>query len=210
LEDTSFESLESAGVLLRKDSNDFIASIDWGTFDKHQWGVGFGVDTLIGHFCVTEKPIEFIHYSLTAGQFMKKYMSRIAVTGDYHHAHYREINGKLLVNPGSIMRNAKDMVNKRPSVYVIDTTATKLIDQIFLPIVDGKKVFSTKQIEKEKKAEKDKEAMAKRFDAYIKQASFKRASPDFEKILAEVVEKDPPSDSVAKEMDRMINGKNKP
>lgn len=43
--------------------------------------------------------------------------------GDYHHAFHYEHDGRHVVNPGCILRQAADMMDYEPSVYLVDTTA---------------------------------------------------------------------------------------
>lgn len=194
LADTSIQSLYSSGLIHTADS-DRIRTVDWGG------DIEFPVDILIAHFCVTEKPIEFIDYSLTAGQFMKKARAQIMVTGDYHVAHHLKRNGKLLVNPGSIVRMGIDSVERQPSVYVIDTVKTEVVDQVFLPIEPAEKVFDLEGAAKKKDQQKRKEQLAERFDTYLKQAENKQLRPDFEKNLSDTVVQGDPSEAVKTDID---------
>ena len=197
LADTSIQSLYSSGLIHHADS-DRIRTVDWGGDIENP------TDILIAHFCVTEKPIEFIPYSLTAGQFMKKARAQIMVTGDYHVAHYLKRNGKLLVNPGSIVRMGVDSVKRQPSVYVIDTVKTEVIDQVFLPISPAEEVFDLEGAEKRKDQQQKKEQLAARFEEYLEQANNKQLKPDFDKNLTDVVLKGSPSEAVKIDIDTVM------
>jgi hypothetical protein len=59
LADTSFGTLIAARMLLRTEE-----TVDWGCWDV----LDPIPDVVIGHYCVTPKPVEFIDYSLTASQ----------------------------------------------------------------------------------------------------------------------------------------------
>ena len=197
LADTSIQSLYSSELIHHADS-DRIRTVDWGG------DVESPVDILIAHFCVTEKPIEFIDYSLTAEQFMNKVRAQIMVTGDYHVAHYLKRNGKLLVNPGSIVRMGIDSVERQPSVYVIDTVQTEVIDQVFLPISPAEEVFDLTGAAKKKDQQKRKEQLAERFEDYLEQANNKQLKPDFEKNLTDVVLNGAPSEDVKNDIDSIM------
>lgn len=194
LADTSIQSLYSSGLIHQVDS-DRVRTVDWGG------DITFPIDILIAHFCVTEKPIEFIPYSLTAGQFMKKARAQIMVTGDYHVAHYLERNGKLLVNPGSIVRMGIDSIKRKPSVYLIDTVKTQIVDQIFIPIEPAEEVFDIDGVDKQKVKKKRQEELTARFNNYIEKAATKQEQPDFEENLTDVIEKDLPKEETRTEID---------
>lgn len=197
LADTSIQSLYSSGLIHKADSNR-IRTADWGG------DINSPVDILIAHFCVTEKPIEFIDYSLTAAQFMNKTNATIMVTGDYHVAHHFEHNGRLLVNPGSIVRMGIDSVERQPSVYVIDTEKVEIVDQVFLPIEPAEEVFDLEGAEKKKDQQKRKEELAKRFDIYLEQVEDKLFKPDFEGSLTDTMAEGNPSEEVITDIDHIM------
>ncbi len=198
--DTSIELLFASGWL-HNPQNPALWAADWGS------EMSVSTDRLIAHYCVTERPNEFIEYSLTASQFLAATKARIAVTGDFHDAHYLEEDGRLLVNPGSPMRLGVDSVNKKPSVYLIDTEKAEVIDQIFLPIHPGEEVFDLVGVKRKKESEKLKEEMADRFEDYLKRMSeYKTERPDFHKNLEKLVVATCEDEDVKKEIDTMVTG----
>jgi len=192
LKDTSLETLIATGAVLH--GTDGITVSDWGQ--------GLSGDILISHHCVTERPIEFISYSETASEFMESQDFRIAVTGDYHHAHHLKQDNRLLVNPGSIMRSSKDSINKKPVVYVVDLDNASIIDIVEIPIESD--VFLLNEIKREETKKAREKDMARKFDAYIRKVSASAMKPDFPKTLAKVLNEKPPSEKVAKELDSII------
>ncbi len=197
LADTSIQSLYSSR-LIRHANSKRIRTVDWGG------DIESPVDILIAHFCVTEKPIEFIPYSLTAEQFMTKVKARVIITGDYHVAHHLEREGQLLVNPGSIVRMGIDSIKRQPSVYVVDIGKAEVVDQVFLPSSPAEEVFDLKGAEKKKDQQKKKEQLAERFDKYLEQANNKQLKPDFDKNLTDVVLNGRPSEAVKTDIDTIM------
>lgn len=84
----------------------------------------------------------------TAETVMKQYPKYdLILTGDNHKPFVVEKNGRLLVNPGSVMRSTTDQVNHKPRVYLYyadDNT----VEPVFLPIEAG--VISQDHITKQK------------------------------------------------------------
>lgn len=60
----------------------------------------------------------------------------LIVTGDNHKAFTLEQDGRLLVNPGSIMRMSADQADFKPRVYLWDAEAN-CVEPVFLPIEKG-------------------------------------------------------------------------
>ena len=197
LADTSFGTLVAASMLLRTEE-----TVDWGGWDV----LDPVPDIVVGHYCVTPKPVEFIDYSLTASEFMGKFECRIAVTGDYHHAHHWQEGGRLLVNPGGLMRNSRDSIDKQPVVYLIDLDNATVVDIIDIPVKPKSEVFLLSKISKDKGKEREQEEMVARFDKYISKVSGQIPRPDFQKMLEKVVAEEPPAEEVATEIDNMITG----
>lgn len=71
-------------------------------------------------------------------------------TGDYHrHFHYKR-NGRNVINPGCLMRQASDMIDYECGVYYVDTDED-IVE--FIPIVDDAKFIDDSYILREKERE---------------------------------------------------------
>jgi len=212
LSDTSIGQLFAAGFIdgdnggisfvMGENPGYGVCKFDWGN-DKLFYEVGMNV--VVAHFCVTERPIEFIDYSLTAEEFMKKAKARIMVTGDYHTAHTLKKDGRLLVNPGSIMRNASDTIQKKPSVYLIDLDTAEVVDQLEIPILPASEVFNMDQIDREKKHRVEKQLRTQQFEEYAANVQkSKDIKVDFVKELNQVITHVNPDDLVKVEIDTIM------
>jgi len=145
-------------VLAKTPFNTFLAS---GVIEnpneilRYEWeGVSFGQEPqnkrncLLIHFPVTAKePPFFMPDALSAKQFMDKYPEyRLIVSGDYHDHHITKYKGRLLVNPGPIMRSAKDKMSYKPSVTFVDTDTLEY-KVYYIPIEED--VFDLDKIDKD-------------------------------------------------------------
>lgn len=81
----------------------------------------------------------------------------LILTGDNHKPFVVEHQGRLLVNPGSMMRTAADQIDHTPRVYLW-YAQEKRVEPVYLPIEEG--VLSREHLEKKK--EKD-----DRMDAFV-------------------------------------------
>jgi predicted phosphodiesterase len=92
--------------------------------------------------------------SPTASKLLKKYPQYdLIVTGDNHMPFVEEYEGRLLVNPGSLMRMDADQINHRPRVYLW-YAETNTVTPVYIPIEPAAKIISREHIEL--KAERDK------------------------------------------------------
>lgn len=71
-------------------------------------------------------------------------------TGDYHHNFHYEKNGKHVVNPGCLIRQASDMKDYQCGVYYIDTDKN-IVD--FIPIIDQEQFIDDSYILKQEERE---------------------------------------------------------
>lgn len=83
----------------------------------------------------------------------------LIITGDNHKPFIEELNGRHLINCGSMMRMRSDQISHKPRIYHV---TEKGIKQIFLPIEKG--VVDRERVEEEKEQER-------KFDAFLKRAS---------------------------------------
>lgn len=81
----------------------------------------------------------------------------LIVTGHNHQTFTRKEKGRVLVNPGSLMRNDADQIDFKPSVFLWYAEDNS-IEQVFVPIEEG--VISREHID----VKKDKE---NRLDAFV-------------------------------------------
>jgi DNA repair exonuclease SbcCD nuclease subunit len=71
-----------------------------------------------------------------AKELLKKYPYDLILTGDNHQSFVEEYQGRLLVNPGSMMRMTAAQIDHRPRVYLWYAEENKVVP-IFLPIKEG-------------------------------------------------------------------------
>lgn len=89
------------------------------------------------------------HVGPSAFRILKKLGTELdldlIVTGDNHIPFVEELDGRLLVNPGSMMRMDADQIDHKPRVYLW-YAETNTVEPVYLPIEQG--VISREHIEK--------------------------------------------------------------
>jgi DNA repair exonuclease SbcCD nuclease subunit len=94
----------------------------------------------------------------TAKTILQKYPQfDLILTGDNHQTFTEEYNGRLLVNPGSMLRTTAAQINHRPCVFLW-YAKTNTVEQVFIPIEEG--VISRAHLESTEKRNE-------RIDAFI-------------------------------------------
>lgn len=74
---------------------------------------------------------------MSAKQILKKYPEYdLIVTGDNHKTFVEEYQGRLLVNPGSILRMTAAQIEHKPCVFLY-YAETNTVEQVFIPIEDN-------------------------------------------------------------------------
>ena len=131
------------------------------------WGVPFkNVDPQKGYFNIALIHAmvyeEFEPFPGCDGYSAKEVMDLLPdfdliVTGHNHQTFTRESEGRILVNPGSFMRNDADQIDHKPCVFLWYAEDNS-IEQVFIPIEEG--VISREHID----VKKDKE---NRLDAFV-------------------------------------------
>lgn len=197
LDDTSLQALYSAGCVQRFGRG--IKTADWGTESDAS-------DVLVTHVCCTEKHNPFIEYSVTPKQLLKQTKARVIVTGDYHVAHHYKSGGRLVVNPGSIMRLGSSETDRKPSFYVVDLDEAEVLERVFITIKPPSEVFDLDRIAKDKERVKEDEKRDARFENYIETIKTKKIKPDFDQMLNKVIEIHKPSEGVKQEIEEAMNG----
>jgi len=96
--------------------------------------------------------------SPTGRKLLKQYPEYdLIITGDNHKTFVEEYQGRVLVNPGSLMRSNADQIDHKPCVFLY-YSETNSVKRVFLPINEG--VISREHIEKTEEREL-------RIDAFI-------------------------------------------
>ena len=83
----------------------------------------------------------------------------LILTGDNHQPFVVEDKGRLLVNPGSLMRMRADQIDHKPRVYLWNAKRNE-VEPVFLPI--KKSVISRAHIDKKKERDKRLESFVER------------------------------------------------
>ena len=110
---------------------------------------------------------------LSAKEILKKYPEYdLIVTGDNHKTFVQEYEGRLLVNPGSILRTTAAQIDFKPSVFLY-YALTNTVEQVFLPIEDD--VISREHLDEVTEAEKRIDAFISSLDSdFIADLSFEK------------------------------------
>ena len=87
----------------------------------------------------------------------KYYQYSVILTGDNHKTFTAELDGRILVNPGSLMRMDANQVDHKPCVFLW-YAEDNLVKQVFLPIEPN--VISREHIERKKERDN-------RIDAFV-------------------------------------------
>ena len=92
----------------------------------------------------------------TPESLLKKFPnSNLIFTGDYHHNFHYEKNGRHVINPGCLLRQASDFKDYECGVYYVDTE-NEIVE--FIPIIDNEQFvddsYILKQEEREERIEK--------------------------------------------------------
>jgi len=95
-------------------------------------------------------------------KLLKKYAEYdLIVTGDNHKPFVEKHEGRLLVNPGSLTRQAADQINHKPRIYLW-YAKTNTVKPIYLPITND--VISREHIEVKQERDKRIDAFVERLD----------------------------------------------
>ncbi|MCK9431114.1 MAG: metallophosphoesterase family protein [Candidatus Omnitrophica bacterium] len=115
--------------------------------------------TLVWHIMTYKNELPYYGCTaMSAKAILKKYKQfDLIVTGDNHQTFVEEYNGRLLVNPGSLMRQSAAQIDFKPSVFLW-YAKTNTVEQVFIPI--EKNVISREHID-------IKEKRNNRIDAFI-------------------------------------------
>lgn len=169
------------------------------------WGEDIGEDDteiLITHATITEKPNSIIEGSVSAKEFMKEHDHQLVISGDYHVPHVCEYKGRLLINPGSLMRQNIDQINQRPRIYLVDTDTLEY-EVIYVPVVGGNEIFDLDYVKKVKNRAAQAEVMREAIEKCVNEMSKSDLRPNFRKNLDQVIGKVKPTDIVKQKIEEM-------
>jgi len=95
-------------------------------------------DIAMTHQMVTKGKSEWPgQVSSSAKSLLKKFPDyKLILSGDNHQSFVVEYEGRLLVNPGSMMRSTADQIDHRPRVYLWESK-TNSVEAVYLPIEQG-------------------------------------------------------------------------
>ena len=193
ISDTNIEILFSSGLFQH-------IGIAWGDTNSI-----IDSDILLSHFCVTDKPNKFIDCSVTAKDYLSMVANRIVITGDYHQAHYLKTENRILINPGSIMREASDTIKRKPSIYVVNTESLEL-ETIYIPIEPVETVFNMEMIKTKKDIKNKLDETSIDITKYIETAKKQQEiKPNFPKCVDEIIQNMEPTEQVKQEVTEMMS-----
>jgi len=175
LEDTPLGALEASGFVIVPDETTVYKR------NVHFYNMGWGqeapksinqenVNILLIHTMVTKAGPLFEGQEVTAYTTGKALLKRykefdFIISGDNHETHTTTVNGRININPGSLMRKRKDQIDHQPCIYILDTVKGKA-KQIFIPVEPVEDVFELEKIETElEKKETEKANISKFTDA---------------------------------------------
>ena len=124
--------------------------------------------------------------------FLNLEIPKYIFTGDYHHNFHYEKNGRHIVNPGCLLRQAVDLKDYQPGFYFIDTDEN-IVE--FNPIIDEEQFIDDTYILREKEKEKRIEAFADKVGEvesvsldYVENVKLAMLSSDISGELKETIE----------------------
>jgi len=131
--------------------------------------------------------------AMTAKDLLKEYPAAEWIfTGDYHQNFHYEKNGKHVINPGCMLRQAVDLKDYKPGFYYVDTE--KNIVEFHL-IIDKEQFIDDSYILREKEKEKRIEAFANKIGEvenvsldYLENVKAAMLSSDLSGELKETIE----------------------
>ncbi len=98
---------------------------------NEEFGVHIKI-AVIHRYCSEKQTPFFIKGGITASDLLKENPDyNLIVTGDNHHGFIYEEDGRFVINPGCLNRQAADMKSYKPRCYIFDTEALHY-DELFL------------------------------------------------------------------------------
>ena len=137
----------------------WICGFPWGVEIKENYIIDPGLNVALIHEMIYK---DFEPFPGCGGYTAKQILELLPnmdliVTGHNHQTFVEELDGRILVNPGSLMRNDADQIDHKPCVFLWYGEDNS-IEQVFVPIEEN--VISREHIEE--KRDKD-----ERLDAFV-------------------------------------------
>lgn len=134
--------------------------------------------------------------ALPANKLLKKYPEYdLIVTGDNHQSFTEEYEGRLCINPGSMMRMTADQADFKPSVYLW-YAETNTVKRVYLPIESD--VISREHIDR--KRERD-----DRLDAFVGRLNTEwEAEVSFEENVTRMIKENKVSEMIEKIVEKAV------
>jgi predicted phosphodiesterase len=85
----------------------------------------------------------------------------LILSGDNHQTFVEEYQGRLLVNPGSMMRMTADQIDHKPCIFLWDAKENK-VEPVYFPIEEG--IITRDHIDQKEKRDERMESFIKRMD----------------------------------------------
>jgi DNA repair exonuclease SbcCD nuclease subunit len=103
----------------------------------------------------------------------------LILSGDNHKTFHEELDGRHLVNPGSLMRMDADQIDHKPCVWFW-FAEDNAVEQVFIPIEQG--VISREHLERKEERDARIDAFVSRLDTeWVADVSFEQNLEQFEK-----------------------------
>jgi DNA repair exonuclease SbcCD nuclease subunit len=99
---------------------------------------------MIHQYVYKDKPLHENIKSTKAKKLLKENDFDLIVTGDNHETFVEEYQGRILVNPGSMMRMTADQINHKPCVFLYYADENK-VEPVYFPIQEN--IISRKHID---------------------------------------------------------------
>jgi len=134
--------------------------------------------------------------AIPASKLLKKYPEYdLIVTGDNHQSFVEEYEGRLCVNPGSMMRMTADQADFKPSVYLW-YAETNTVKRVYFPIEPD--VISREHIDR--KRERD-----DRLDAFVGRLNTEwEAEVSFEENVTRMIKENKVSEAIEKIVEKAV------
>lgn len=204
----------SFGILWNVASEHPLLCQMWQRFDFCRYGEEKPLDgdseteILLLHRLVTPpgKDLPFQDNAIAADALLRKYPRyRYIVAGDYHHGFTYEENGRYVIVPGCMNRQASDMIDYQPC-WVFADTRGNIVERI--PIPDDIELITDEFVRKQEQRELNLRAFIESIPLYKEinqnQEGIKKPSLDFEQNVLTAKDRVKLDPSVSEEVDHIM------
>jgi len=156
LVNSPLKALSVAGIITIIDEKGFdnLYGCSWGDDVELQEDDVTDNKILLIHKTITpEAPPFFLKDAVSAEHALKKFPKfKYIIAGDYHIPHVTEINGRWIINCGSMVRQNKDQMEHKPRVYFVDIEKD-IVEALMMPISPSKYAFDLRAMELSEKSD---------------------------------------------------------